>query len=381
MSKKKILIISHDANRVGGPILLLNLAELLTKSGNYEVSFLIKAPPYTIVDRFQKYSCSLASKEKKLISRFFDKLSLRYKVFSVFVSSKYDEQVIKKALQKIDVILSNTITNGDILPIVRKYYSGKLYSYIHELEISSLVFSTEKEVNNVVTLSDGFIAPCDAIKKHLINYYSISEAKIDLLPYYIPPTNLEIEKQSSKNVFNVGAAGTVEWRKGSDLFIQTAILLFSKMPNANIHFYWKGANENIDLIRHRYEVEKAGLTDKITFLPNSGDIEKFYESIDIFILTSREDPYPLVVLEAANYAIPTICFNEAGGSPEFITQFNAGKCVDYINTEQMSNTILGYYNDNKKLKEDGINARNGLKEKHQQLDSIAKTLSNMLFKN
>ena len=49
---------------------------------------------------------------------------------------------------------------------------------------------------------------------------------------------------------------------------------------------------------------------------------------DIHLLPSREDPYPLVVLDAAAFAIPTVCFSDAGGTPEFVED-DCGYCVPY----------------------------------------------------
>jgi glycosyltransferase involved in cell wall biosynthesis len=40
--------------------------------------------------------------------------------------------------------------------------------------------------------------------------------------------------------------------------------------------------------------------------------------MDVFALTSREDPFPLVMLEAGACHVPTVCFARAGGGPEFV---------------------------------------------------------------
>lgn len=372
----KILIISHDANRVGGPILLLHLAEALTASGRYSVSFLIKQAPLVIVDRFKKYPCYVAAKPVNLFTKIASRLN---RIFPFLNISQFNYSNIIASLQDIDIVLSNTITNGDILPVIAKNFKGVVCSYVHELEMSARVFTTPSQIQQVIENSNLFMVPSSAVKKYLEQDLHISGNKIHVLPYYIPPPATTIKKQQENQKFIVAGVGTTEWRKGTDLFIQTAVLLFAKQPNATIEFWWKGANEGIDLERYRYEIKKVGLSEKIMFLPNTENIEQFFASMNLFILPSREDPYPLVVLEAANYNVPCICFDNAGGSPEFVKDFNSGVCVPYLDTNAMADAILNYYYNSSILNMQGENARKGLIEKHQNAPAIADTFTDILI--
>jgi glycosyltransferase involved in cell wall biosynthesis len=55
--------------------------------------------------------------------------------------------------------------------------------------------------------------------------------------------------------------------------------------------------------------------------------------------TSREDPFPLVVLEAAMFAKPAVCFNGAGGIPEFVDR-GCGRSVPYLDVWQFAEAIV-----------------------------------------
>jgi glycosyltransferase involved in cell wall biosynthesis len=59
---------------------------------------------------------------------------------------------------------------------------------------------------------------------------------------------------------------------------------------------------------------------------------------DVFALTSREDPYPLVCLEAAALGKPIVCFAGAGGAPEFVEQ-DCGFVVPYFDVTAMAGRI------------------------------------------
>jgi glycosyltransferase involved in cell wall biosynthesis len=63
----------------------------------------------------------------------------------------------------------------------------------------------------------------------------------------------------------------------------------------------------------------------------------------VFALTSREDPFPLVALEAASMEKPIIFFENAGGIPELFTNDKGGMQVSFGNIEEMALAILYLY--------------------------------------
>jgi glycosyltransferase involved in cell wall biosynthesis len=136
----------------------------------------------------------------------------------------------------------------------------------------------------------------------------------------------------------------------------------------------------LELDRLQDDIKKANLENKIKFLPPSSEMTCFYQSLDIFLLTSREDPYPLVVLEAANASVPVICFKNAGGSPEFIEKSNGGICVDYLDLEAMGNAVIHYYNNNSEREKAGSNAKKRLKVMHQNPEFIINLFESIIGK-
>ena len=77
-----------------------------------------------------------------------------------------------------------------------------------------------------------------------------------------------------------------------------------------------------------YDHKKYVLNNRTILVPHGSDYLNHMACFDIHLLPSREDPYPLVVLDAAGFAIPTICFSDAGGTPEFVEN-DCGYCVAY----------------------------------------------------
>ena len=77
---------------------------------------------------------------------------------------------------------------------------------------------------------------------------------------------------------------------------------------------------------------------------------------DLLALTSREDPYPLVVIEAALIGIPAVCFNRSGGMVEFIGE-DAGTVVPEGSVEQFAEAIIELKTNPKLLQDKARNAR------------------------
>ena len=106
-------------------------------------------------------------------------------------------------------------------------------------------------------------------------------------------------------------------RKGYDIFIDIAEQCARQQPG-KFSFIWIGDAENTSIEKELQANNLKPTESNIHFI---GMLPHSYNSLlpfDIFLLSSREDPYPLVVLEAAFQKVPSICFKDAGGIKEFI---------------------------------------------------------------
>jgi hypothetical protein len=67
-----------------------------------------------------------------------------------------------------------------------------------------------------------------------------------------------------------------------------------------------------------HDLAARGLTDSVLFTGLRTDAANFYPAARAFILPSREDPFPLVALEAAWAGLPIVLFSGAGGAEELL---------------------------------------------------------------
>jgi glycosyltransferase involved in cell wall biosynthesis len=137
----------------------------------------------------------------------------------------------------------------------------------------------------------------------------------------------------------VGVSCSAEWRKGFDLWVPLIQQYYARYPGGKVVFVWKGYRGNVEsLYVDLFDVRKTGLDHAVIVLPHDSESKQTMAAYDIHLLLSREDPYPLVVLEAACLGIPTVCFREAGGAPEFVED-DAGICVPYGDLSSMVDAL------------------------------------------
>ncbi|KAA9036387.1 glycosyltransferase family 4 protein [Ginsengibacter hankyongi] len=366
----KILFISHDASLTGGSVLLLNLIKLLNEPGIYESTVLFRKggpmePDFAKVARTFLWDQPVVpetTKRKKIIRR------LRNRHIG---NDEHNSEILEE-VRKADVIINNTITNGELLETILKDFNGKVFSYIHELEMASVRFATPRGIKLTLDLSDKLIVPSEAVKHHLHSKYAIDVKKIVPLSYYIhnKGTGKNEVPHKKQNELIVGGCGTLDWRKGIDIFIGVARRLLSADLLQHFVFRWKGANINSsEYAQCLYDIEKAGLSNSITLMSADTEMDSFYNNIDIFFLSSREDPYPLVVLEAASFGKPTVCFSNAGGAPEFV-QEDAGSVVPYLDISAVVAILLEYKSNPEMVLEKGQKAKCRVQEMHQTQSAI-----------
>ena len=359
-SPPTVLFVSHEATLTGAPIALLNLMRWLKQNTQYQIliiclrggplleEFKTLGPTFLLTD-FQ----SVTLKEQLLL-----KTRLRKP------QSSWDRMMQEVVDTPLSLIYFNTITGG-------KYYADlkkrgyKIITHVHELKgyISSL---PEQQVADVLKHTDHFITVSKAVSRMMSEDYAVEESKMTLVYELINSVEIpKISKSESrkermpfidKQAFIVGASGVVSIRKGTDIFINIVNFVQSVAPQLDIHFIWVGAN----MQHHHFkdfekDVVMMGLKEKISWIPPVKNPLAYFNCFDVFMLTSREDPFPLVCLENALLGKPILCFENSGGMPEFVED-DAGIVVPYRDEMAMAKAIIELAQNGERVKQLGDRA-------------------------
>jgi glycosyltransferase involved in cell wall biosynthesis len=130
--------------------------------------------------------------------------------------------------------------------------------------------------------------------------------------------------------------GYADLRKGFDIFLQLWRLLNQK---DRVHFCWLG---NMDPGLNRWladEIRAARDTGTFHMPGQVSDVVPALSAATAFVLTSREDPFPTVALEALAAGLPVVAFRGSGGIPELLEETEAGFAVPYGDVTAMAEQL------------------------------------------
>lgn len=147
--------------------------------------------------------------------------------------------------------------------------------------------------------------------------------------------------------------GTIDGRKGFDHFVDVARRVRDARPG-RVRFVWIGGRQNWRIndgalwdttgYWASWDLKQQGLERDVIVVPEVSDPEPFFVEADIFLLTSRVDPFPCVVHEAMASRLPILGFAGTGGAPEAYLP-DAGIVVDYPDTAAMAQAVLALADD------------------------------------
>jgi glycosyltransferase involved in cell wall biosynthesis len=319
-------------------MVLLYLADWLVNHAGFEVATLFRAGG-PLVRRFAEHGpvSVMTSRWDREVSR---------RLPGVSVEAAYRCRRLRAGRTPFNVIYSNTLTNGRLMRTLSAYRIP-IITHVHELRFGSRTYTSEKELEQVLSRTARFVAAAQCVKDFLEEDLAV-RAPIDVVHEFIPTATLPAEVGPGLRAELgiepgapiVGGAGSVDWRKGDDLFIQVAHRVLKEIPSElhRPHFVWLGGPSG-SVARAREEVEKAGIADHCHFVGERADPISAYQDYDVFLLTSREDAYPLVVLENAALGKPIIGFGDSGGFLEFAESGHA-VTVPYLDVDAMAHEVI-----------------------------------------
>ncbi len=152
--------------------------------------------------------------------------------------------------------------------------------------------------------------------------------------------------------------GRMDYPKGYDLLLK----VFSRFCIQNKE--WKLRIIGDGPMRNKIKkiIDLKGLSERISILPVSNEIIKEYMNASLFILTSRSEGFPMVLLEAQACGLPVLAFNCETGPSEIINNGEDGYLIDNYNIDEMSNKLMDLCLNAEKRIEFGRRARQNVKK-------------------
>lgn len=279
-----------------------------------------------------------------------------------------------KRLGECDLIYANSVQSAwGVRSILSR---APLLSHLHELEDALL---DPYERPNVATMcgrrARHVIVPAMAVRDLLVNKIGVPPSKISVrYPFIEVPASrpdpslrsaIRRKLEIPENAVVVGMCGQFILRKSPDRFIDIAARVIRESNGAPVYFVWIGGQENLEYGRYMMmDIRRLGIADRFRHVTEQINPRPYLTALDIFLLSSRSDPFPLVCLETAAYAeAPIVCFEQAGGMPELVGR-DCGVVVPYLDTVAAAEAVLGLVNDPVRRHELGANAAERVRTNH-----------------
>lgn len=169
-----------------------------------------------------------------------------------------------------------------------------------------------------------------------------------------------VERQSRVTSDNhlLLSVGWLNWRKGADMIPVIAETVFKKYQDWN----WKiiGSGEKkAELKKSLFEKQ---LHNRVNIIePTSSNIDDDYRQTAIYVMTSRFECFPMVLLEAMSFGVPCVSFNCPTGPADIIQNGIDGSLVEKENVEAMASAIIELIENSEKRKRFGENAFQNIK--------------------
>ena len=87
-------------------------------------------------------------------------------------------------------------------------------------------------------------------------------------------------------------------------------------------------------------MDKGGVLPQVQFKGNVKGKDNIYPDHAIYVMTSRYEGLPLVLLEAKQYGLPIVSFNCPTGPAEIVLDGENGYLIENFDINQMSQKII-----------------------------------------
>ena len=148
---------------------------------------------------------------------------------------------------------------------------------------------------------------------------------------------LRLEMKLPAEALLVGMVGNVRGPKGQEHFIRAARRIADKEPAA--HFVISGDLHPTLTPPLRSLVNELGLQEKVHFLGFRSDVPHVLADLDVFVLPSTSEGFPLVVLEAMA-ASRAVVATRCGGAEETIVDGETGLLVPVGDDKAIAHSVL-----------------------------------------
>jgi glycosyltransferase involved in cell wall biosynthesis len=260
-------------------------------------------------------------------------------------------------LRRVRTVYGNSVTSLYALRVLGRPPDRVVVAHFHELEGGLRMAVPEADLAAFLAAPDEFVAASELVRRNLIDNYGVDPdhvtrhyefidvAALDTGDHAEAAARIRAELGIPDDAWVVGAVGATEWRKGPDLFVLLGTALRHLDAPRPIHLVWVGADPDASGTHWlHHDIEGAGLEATVHVVGPQAEPAPWFDLFDLLVLTSREDPFPLVCLEASLMGAPMVSFDNTG-MVEFAGDGERGVIIPYLDVEAMAEAVVDLLSD------------------------------------
>jgi glycosyltransferase involved in cell wall biosynthesis len=322
-SVERILLVGHDAFPAGAQMLLLQIGRQLARCHGVAVEFLLLGDG-ALADSYAATAPTTVLRDRRTLPA----------------------HLAQAAARGISRALVNSAASAHlVVPLQRAGIESVLL--VHELPRLLQRYGLVTAARAGAAAARTVIFPAHSVRSAFSALVPVSAARARVMPQGLYRSIRFDEAARMRLRARLGVApgsalilgcGYGDMRKGFDLFLQSARI--ARARHAPAHFCWLGAVEDALADQLRPELDAACATGLFHLPGHQDNVGEWLSAADAFALTSREDPFPSVALEALACGLQIAAFAGAGGISELIMAESCGQVVAMADTAQLTDALL-----------------------------------------
>lgn len=222
---------------------------------------------------------------------------------------------------------------------------------VHELSGILAHYKLEEHASVIARHAEKVIFPANLVKESFRAVAPLREDAFIIRPQGLHKRNryranfaqarqeLRTLLKLPKDAHIVLGAGYADRRKGVDMFIEAGLEVLKTTPDAYMVWLGHWEAEMQATVASMLDACSADIRKHFVFPGRKDDTDVFYAGADVLALTSREDPFPTVALDAMGGGLPIVCFGATGGIPELVRRAESGLVVPAFNVSAYAEAL------------------------------------------
>lgn len=187
-------------------------------------------------------------------------------------------------------------------------------------------------------------------QKDRTDYLEKVDTNVVCIPNFITRFIDSKSPLESKIVLSVGRLTS---QKGYDFLLQAWQKILKQTPDWKLQIVGSGNDEE----GLKLQAASLNVLDSVSFIPATNNVEQYFGRASLYVMSSRFEGMPMVLLEAKMHGLPCVSFNCPNGPDEIIRNSIDGLVVELGDIDALSQAMLFLMNDKDKLKEFGDRAK------------------------